>query len=54
MENITVSYKELEQIVLEEVMKTQHILFDMCLEDYVLLPEIKENRKYGTCLSQIS
>ena len=47
MENITVSHEELEQIVFEEVMKTQHILFDMCLEDYVLLPEIKENKRKG-------
>ena len=42
---IMVSQEELEQVVFEETMKQQHMLFDLCLEDYVLLPEIRENKR---------
>lgn len=35
---LIVTKSELESIVYEEVQKERHMLFDLCLEDYALLP----------------
>lgn len=44
-EQLIITREELEDIVYEEVMKEQHILFDMRLEDYVLLPKTREIKR---------
>lgn len=40
--NITLTQDEFEQLIYEAVQKERHILFDMVLEDYALLPLYKE------------
>lgn len=40
--NITLTQEEFDQFVYEAVQKERHILFDMVLEDYALLPFYKE------------
>lgn len=44
---ITITQKELEQIVYEEVQKERKILFDIHMEDYFLLPIYKEKKYRG-------
>lgn len=44
---ITVTQDELERIVYEEIQKERKILFDLCLEDYFLLPIITEQKRKG-------
>jgi len=44
---ITLTQKEFEQLVYDEVQKERHILFDMCLEDYFLLPLARERKQKG-------
>lgn len=44
---ITVTQEELEDIVYEEVQKTRHMLFQLCLEDYFFLPHTKTEKHKG-------
>jgi len=49
---IILTQKEFEQFVYDEIQKQRHILFDIRLEDYFLLPQITERRcKGGVCVS---
>lgn len=44
---ITMTQREFEQFIYEEVQKERHILFDMRFEDYFLLPLSTEWRRKG-------
>lgn len=46
-DSITVTQKELEKVVYEEIQKERRILFDMRLEDYFLLPVLTEKKRRG-------
>lgn len=43
---ITVTRDELEQIILDEALKTRHMLFDIEIEDYFEPPKPKESKLY--------
>lgn len=45
--NITLTQSEFDELIYEAVQKERHILFDMVLEDYALLPVYKERLYKG-------
>lgn len=45
--NITLTQSEFDELIYEAVQKERHMLFDMVLEDYALLPVYKERLYKG-------
>lgn len=46
-EIITINREDFEQFAFEEVQKMRHILFDLCCEDYILMPSTEALREKG-------